>query len=1082
MAVVILHVKDDTKGAVKLAQRLKHQGFDVWCTDDILVGESDVREHDMKISQARFIIVYGTVAAAGTKSIRRKCETIRKNIGAGGVEKLIIAQMNSEADVDSLNPDTKHVYFCQDYETAFDALCHVLGQPPTTLTYATTIQSLRDGNWLRIAAHVGEKFRPNLYVSRDLEQQVRVFTNDPGSLIDSCTELLTNTLKPYIETKETKNLLCKDGYHYKPLTGTERSAIQKALDSCLDKSILYDQKPFEALESVLLPPTYRLIDSELTSFRDYILGSPSTLSLFKLHSMYTQLEGQLIKAKVTNDIFEALKELWTSVTEISLVPYRYDINLIRSANVDDIQCIGCGLIVIAFLESACIHIRIFDSNGQIVVDKPENELMSGDALSKLKNLLSSSEQKILRLTKKDELSFIKNAALIARYTLPSEKECLPTNKPDEWIMIRKLSSSSSSTRESEDFVTVRHRLNMLFRKVRAWSRSRILTFYKIDSKDDDRKTQVQVAPVYVNSILQRCEDLIDAVNKKCLLIVDVAGSGKTNMLSAISINEAFGSPVIVMYAKVFDEGGNIILNALNGVIESDLHPRFGIRNFDDYIANISNDLEREKKNLLVMIDGINEFSNDAALAESIRLSVVKYHKNRVKFVATCRDIYWSFFKDTLHGMSYKTNIGNLRHYNDAEFEIVFSKYLKEFGLTGIKIGQAARDAFRSPILLRFFCEAYGVSGGRQKPDAPARVGTVNLKRLFDDYIRAKLQRLVEIGQTKIRYSGGCREKRTMEASIIRIASRIKQVNRPYLSRDEASATLEEKDIESRASTYSLLLDEDIILEERNGRVFFVYEAFMEYAIAKSMLQNITRENARALLDYMVNETHNFTNMRGVVLMTLIMLSEEQRIDLTLHVLSKGDQWVAVVLQAIEQFPPIRITDKTIKALCKIADCNNSMDRKEALRLLLVRGGDSGRTAILSLIRNGSKRQLNEVIKLLPSFGNAEMLKTLIEHIKLNDDHVELALLAIAPSRRGLAHIKKSLGDPRSNVVAVLLRVLTKVKSGEVNRAIDLASDYQNDPRMIVAETAKYCIKTLKERLESSEIARREAISKSYRLH
>lgn len=46
--------------------------------------------------------------------------------------------------------------------------------------------------------------------------------------------------------------------------------------------------------------------------------------------------------------------------------------------------------------------------------------------------------------------------------------------------------------------------------------------------------------------------------------------------------------------------------------------------------------------------------------------------------------------------------------------------------------------------------------------------------------------------------------------------------------------------ESASRVYNLLLNEDVIIEERGGQAYFVYEAFMEYEIAKGALAAVPK--------------------------------------------------------------------------------------------------------------------------------------------------------------------------------------------------------------------------------------------------
>lgn len=95
----------------------------------------------------------------------------------------------------------------------------------------------------------------------------------------------------------------------------------------------------------------------------------------------------------------------------------YDLRLMSVAKADDLPNNGDKLIIVA-LVGTDLHIRIFDSNNK-VVDKAENELVSGEALAALKNRLTPIPD-VSILSNKEKLKIIEDATSIAGYTLKSK--------------------------------------------------------------------------------------------------------------------------------------------------------------------------------------------------------------------------------------------------------------------------------------------------------------------------------------------------------------------------------------------------------------------------------------------------------------------------------------------------------------------------------------------------------------------------------------------------------------------------------------------------------------------------------------
>lgn len=92
----------------------------------------------------------------------------------------------------------------------------------------------------------------------------------------------------------------------------------------------------------------------------------------------------------------------------------YDLRLMSVATMANIEGEGRNLVIVA-LVGTDLYIRIFDANGQRVIDKSESELMSGQVLTALKEQLKPIPD-ISGLSKEDKQKIIEDATLIAGHT------------------------------------------------------------------------------------------------------------------------------------------------------------------------------------------------------------------------------------------------------------------------------------------------------------------------------------------------------------------------------------------------------------------------------------------------------------------------------------------------------------------------------------------------------------------------------------------------------------------------------------------------------------------------------------------
>lgn len=119
-----------------------------------------------------------------------------------------------------------------------------------------------------------------------------------------------------------------------------------------------------------------------------------------------------LKTRTASESKETVKIHWKSDG--------YDLELMSVATTNDVLDEGRRLVIVALVGDE-LHIRIFDDSGEKVVDKAENELMSGDALTALKQRLNSSTDES-RLSEKEKQEIIGSATSSAGHTQSEEED------------------------------------------------------------------------------------------------------------------------------------------------------------------------------------------------------------------------------------------------------------------------------------------------------------------------------------------------------------------------------------------------------------------------------------------------------------------------------------------------------------------------------------------------------------------------------------------------------------------------------------------------------------------------------------
>jgi Neuraminidase-like domain/Salmonella virulence plasmid 28.1kDa A protein len=128
----------------------------------------------------------------------------------------------------------------------------------------------------------------------------------------------------------------------------------------------------------------------------------------------------LLEEKTVTDVKYSFENVTIDVQEAIFNAGRngYNLKIYSVTTVNELTNIDPNLVIVALVGTE-LHIRIFDANKNIVVDKKEKELVSGDVLVALKKRLNPLPSEDT-LSKEEKQKIIKDAALVVGYTLQSK--------------------------------------------------------------------------------------------------------------------------------------------------------------------------------------------------------------------------------------------------------------------------------------------------------------------------------------------------------------------------------------------------------------------------------------------------------------------------------------------------------------------------------------------------------------------------------------------------------------------------------------------------------------------------------------
>lgn len=352
-----------------------------------------------------------------------------------------------------------------------------------------------------------------------------------------------------------------------------------------------------------------------------------------------------------------------------------------------------------------------------------------------------------------------------------------------------------------------------------------------------------------------------------LLVVDRAGGGKTNLICHLSAENAERQPTLLLFGKQQLSGPESLVHDVIASIQQ-LVPN-GMPAAVDYLDSI---LDVHGLFLTIFVDGINENRRLGELDESILHLLDWAASHRMKIVLTCRDIYANFFRISDWEPLLRTVVRErLNQFSTDEYREATELYLRHYSITCTLRDEAER-ACRHPLLLRFFCEAYGQIEGTLVNLGEIR--DIRLKELFSIYLSRKFE--------QIREALNHRDARLIQRFVQEIALKMFESSAGVLPLEEVETATGERDTSTHESIYVRLLDEDIVLEEHPGgsleekRVSFVYEEFMEFLLARALLTrrvNGKRMSPVELFEVLAISNRTWVNARGVAEYVGLMLIE-----------------------------------------------------------------------------------------------------------------------------------------------------------------------------------------------------------------
>jgi hypothetical protein len=432
-----------------------------------------------------------------------------------------------------------------------------------------------------------------------------------------------------------------------------------------------------------------------------------------------------------------------------------------------------------------------------------------------------------------------------------------------------------------------------------------------------------------NDLLKEFDGLVNESAKRCAVLVDKAGSGKTNVICRLAERIAEHHAVMLLSGQMEISTEYDVEFHIQRRLESELG---GL--LSDWINRAAPGLESSRKWLFVIIDGINENANLQLLIRLLTRLLARTEGKRIKLLLSCRDLFWDLFAPHLKTHLFGAGVIPLGQFTEAEWRKAMALYFQRFKVEAAVSDQASL-ALRNPLLLRFFCEAYQ---GRTL----GQVSDLRLLSVFDLY----LQRAVH----NIAQRFGLLNDQSPVLFLLSIVCRM--WDRRATSVAGADIGLSPEDSSASSSLYNAVLSENLILEEATQRystrkvVRFRYDEFMEYILARSWVEQVqSSKTPEAATEQLLQEAGDavvgFPAALGGILFLDQMLNRGGRLVAQAFILSGPQQDVFLnsrqraLLYALENIDTTVVPESLIGLVDKFEKVV-SLELKERLGQVVLR--------------------------------------------------------------------------------------------------------------------------------------------------
>ena len=391
---------------------------------------------------------------------------------------------------------------------------------------------------------------------------------------------------------------------------------------------------------------------------------------------------------------------------------------------------------------------------------------------------------------------------------------------------------------------------------------------------------------YLKRKIDRVSVNLSYISAQFSFILGDAGQGKTNFLCDLASNVILKRQIPCIFLNAFE------LNA-DTIEQSIAHSIYPLDNIplSMILKYLNIHCEKTNKPFIIIIDGLNENSQPAALASNLILFITEIEKySNIRVIFTCRneyyDIYFKSIESSISANNYVKNTNIYSGLGNQERKILLGRYLKYFNISASLSEEIEKELSEDLLLLRIFSEAF----------ADKHLGSVHTL-LYDEMYQLYYDRMSERAVDSLKkVKGTLISKTTIQSFFIKILSLMIHRNEFMgieMAYIEAEIPEREHDLFHRFIDENLLLRRDIKIANTSlGNteiISFTYDNFRDYLIADYLVNHISKSDY-VLFKKCVDLYTNTGHMLKEGIMAFLFLLSKKKDDISCFQYFRNKEW------------------------------------------------------------------------------------------------------------------------------------------------------------------------------------------------